>query len=199
VKYPDHDIVTANEVHIPINTAVELRLSSIDVIHSFWVPTLQGKMDLVPGRTNSSWINARQPGVFRGMCAEFCGLQHAHMQFLVIAQTQEEFDAWVQHQQMPAVEPLTALQKRGKGFFLGMTCVSCHTIRGNPANGEAGPDLTHVSSRRTLAAAMLENDFENLAAWIAAPQAIKPGVGMPNFDFEPGKLEALLAYLISLE
>lgn len=199
VKYPEQGLVTANEIHIPIDTAIELRLSSTDVIHSFWVPELQGKMDLIPGRTNTSWINAREPGVYRGICAEFCGIQHAHMQFLVIAQPQEEFNAWVQGQQRPAVEPTTALQESGKGLFLGMTCVSCHTIQGTPANGKAGPDLTHLASRRTLAAVMLENNYENLAAWVVNPQAVKPGVGMPNFDFESSELEALLAYLSSLK
>jgi cytochrome c oxidase subunit II len=199
VKYPDQDFITANEIHIPVNKVVELRLTSIDVIHSFWVPSLQGKMDLIPGRTNTSWINAQETGTYRGICAEFCGLQHAHMQFLVIAQTQEEFDAWVENQRRPAREPFTELQKRGQGVFLSMTCISCHTIRGTPANGKAGPDLTHLASRRTLAAVMLENDFEHLAGWVASPQSIKPGVGMPEFDFEPGEFEPLIRYLNSLK
>jgi cytochrome c oxidase subunit 2 len=199
VRYPDHGFVTANEIHIPINKVVELRLTSADVIHSFWVPKLQGKIDQIPGRINTSCINAQQPGISRGICAEFCGLQHAHMQFLVIPQTEEEFDAWVENQQRPAREPSTVLQQRGKGFFLGKTCVACHTIQGTPAIGKVGPDLTHLASRRTLAGAMIENNLGNLTAWVSSPQSIKPGNNMPEFDFEPGELEPLVAYLNSLK
>ncbi|MDQ4075870.1 MAG: cytochrome c oxidase subunit II, partial [Chloroflexota bacterium] len=157
VRYPDQEVVTANEIHIPIDEPVLFRVTSADVIHSFWVPQLNGKIDLNPGDTNAIWLEADEPGIYRGLCAEFCGLQHAHMQFLVIAQPAEEFVAWVERQRQPAEEPTDPVTRQGQQVFMGSACVYCHTIQGlNPeaATEVVAPDLTHLASRLTIAAGM---------------------------------------------
>lgn len=199
VYYPEHHVTTANEIHIPAGRAVRLKLTSGDVIHSFWVPRLNGKMDLVPGKTNTFWIQADAPGVFRGQCAEFCGVQHAKMAMLVIAEPEDAFAAWVAAQQEPAPRTLTPLMEAGQQVFLSSSCVYCHTVRGTNASGQLGPDLTHLASRRTIGAGILPNTKGHLAGWIVNAQAIKPGNLMPPMYLEPDDLQALLAYLAALE
>jgi cytochrome c oxidase subunit 2 len=176
---PSQMVTTANELHIPVGRPVLLELTSHDVIHSFWVPNLHGKKDLIPGYITTLWIQADQPGIFRGQCAEFCGHQHAHMAFLVIAEPLEAFSAWFEAQQHPAVAPSDALQQRGQEVFLSSSCGLCHTIRGTPAGAKAAPDLTHLASRQTLAAGTLPNVPGHLAGWVVDAQRIKPGNKMP--------------------
>jgi cytochrome c oxidase subunit II len=200
VRYLQEDVVTANEIHIPVGEPVLIRLVSADVIHSFWVPQLHGKIDLVPGTTNTIRLQADEPGVFRGICAEFCGAQHAHMHFLIIAQPQTEFLAWLEHQRQPAAQPADALIEQGQQVFFGAACVYCHAIRGVTAEPVTtiGPDLTHVASRRTLAAGMIENNRGNLGGWILDPQGIKPGNRMPSTRMNSEEFHALLSYMESL-
>lgn len=190
---------TANEIHIPVGQPVRFLLKSVDVIHSFWVPNLHGKTDLIPGRTNVSWLTANEPGRFRGRCAEFCGLQHARMELEVVARPPEEFAAWLRRQGEPAAPPRDARAREGEAVFLSGPCVMCHTIRGTPAGGRLGPDLTHLASRRTIGAGTLENNRGHLAGWIADSQRIKPGNAMPPISLEPDRLHALLEYLERLE
>jgi cytochrome c oxidase subunit II len=211
VRYPDAGVVTANEVHIPTGERVQFVLTSADVIHSFWVPELGGKMDLVPGSTNTTWLETDRPGEYWGQCAEFCGLQHAKMRLVVVAHEPAEFDGWLSHEQEPAEEaapePLdeTAVDgedlliARGREVFMSSSCVYCHTIAGTAARGDVGPDLTHLAGRDTIAAGTLPNERGYLAAWIVDPQALKPGNLMPGTDLEGEELQALLTYLESLE
>ncbi len=189
---------TANEIHIPVGRPVRVQLRSKDVIHSFWVPSLQGKLDLVPGQVNTTWIQADSAGVYRGQCAEYCGLQHARMQFRVVALPPSDFEAWVDAQQSPAVQPGDSASQAGQRVFMTSGCSFCHAIRGTPARATAGPDLTHLASRRTLAAGTLPNTKGHLAGWIGNPQAIKPGNLMPQIPLSPAELRALLAYLGTL-
>lgn len=189
----------ANEIHIPVGKPVRLLLKSNDVIHSFWVPNLNGKTDLVPGKTNTSWVQADSPGVFRGQCAEFCGMQHAKMAFSVHASPMTEFESWLANQSQPAHAPSSAQQERGLQVFLKSSCMMCHSIRGTSALGGVAPDLTHVASRKTLAAGTIENTHGALAAWILAPQAVKPGTKMPATQLDGEELSALVEYLMSLE
>ena len=203
VQYPDSipnkTVLTANEIHIPVGVPVVMELSSLDVIHSFWVPNLTGKKDLMPGYTRSLWFRADTPGVYRGQCAEYCGLEHAKMGMLVIAQKQQDFDAWRAAQLDSATTPSDSLAQHGKSVFLGTTCVMCHAIGGTSAAATAGPDLTHLASRRTIAAGTLQNTDANLYAWISDPQRIKPGVLMPPTKLDPRDMQALVAYLRHLK
>jgi len=199
VQYPEQQFVTANEIHIPVGQPVRIVLSSPNVIHSFWVPELHGKMDLVPGAVNTMWLQADQPGVYWGECAEFCGTQHAKMNFLVIAQPLAEYEAWLVRQQQPAATPTDTLAYEGQQVFLSANCLYCHAIRGTDAVGNLGPDLTHLASRRTLGAAIQENNLGNLGGWIVGPQHVKPGNLMPPSDLTSTELQALLAYLATLE
>jgi cytochrome c oxidase subunit 2 len=193
-------IVTANEIRIPAGHAVELELYTNDVIHSFWVPALGGTVDMIPGRMNRLAWQAERPGVYRGQCAEFCGGPHGMMGLVVIAQTPEDYRAWLERQAAPARKPATAELQLGQAALLGSRCAECHTVRGTAARGGAGPDLTHVGGRRTLAAATLDNHVGTLAGWIADPQQVKPGNAMPPADTLTGsELRALAAYLASLE
>lgn len=189
---------TANELHIPVGRPVKIRGTSRDVVHGFSVPSLNGKVDLIPGRYSDLWIQADKPGVYRGQCAEFCGQQHAHMAFLVVAEPQEELEAWLAGQRQPAAAPDTPQELRGQQVFLSSTCPLCHTISGTEAGSRIGPDLTHLASRRTLGGATLPNNRSNLAGWIVDPQRIKPGNGMPPNPLKAEDLEALLTYLESL-
>lgn len=198
VRYEDQQIVTANEIHIPTNARVRLRLTSEDVIHSFWVPALNGKADLIPGQTNQLILNTPNAGEYYGQCAELCGLQHAGMLLKVIAAPQSDFEAWVAEQQKPAITSEDGLIQRGEQIFLGAACVYCHQIRGTGASGVIGPDLTHIGSRTTLAAGVIPNNTANLAGWIVDPQSIKPGNLMPPMYLEGDDLQALVAYLQSL-
>jgi cytochrome c oxidase subunit 2 len=204
VKYPDQGIVTANEIHIPVGVPVDIQLQSADVIHSFWVPELHGKMDLVPTRINNITLQADQPGVYRGQCAEFCGVQHAKMGLLVIAESSDDFNKWVQNQQQPMAAPTDRAAQQGQQVFMSTGCVFCHTVRGlddkeiDRSSVDLGPDLTHIASRQTIAAASLENNPGNLSSWITNAQHFKPGSLMPNVPLSSDDLQSLLAYLQSL-
>lgn len=189
---------TANEIHIPVGRDVRILLESRDIIHSFWVPALDGKIDMIPGRVNELRLRAERPGIFRGQCAEFCGMQHANMAFLVIAQDPDEFDAWYRQQLEPASIPASAQVQRGLEVFLQKPCAVCHAVRGTYALATVGPDLTHFASRRTLAAGARPNNRGNLGGWISNPQAIKPGSHMPNMDLTAEELQSLLAFLEQL-
>jgi len=195
---PDRTFTTANEIHIPVGTPVTVKLTSSDVIHSFWVPSLAGKMDLIPGQENELHFVATRPGIYRGQCAEFCGFQHAHMAVFVIAEAEEEFGRWRDHQIKPAEPPENPEQRKGQEAFLSKPCVMCHAVRGTPAGGKVAPDLTHVGSRRYLAAGVLPMSRGNLAAWIVDPHGIKPGVNMPTVKLDPDDLNAIAGYLEGL-
>jgi cytochrome c oxidase subunit II len=192
-------VIDANEIHIPVGRTVQFDLQSPDVIHSFWIPNLSGKKDIVPAHGSSLYIKADRPGTYYGQCAEFCGLQHAKMRFVVIVESAEDFEKWRSAALQPAAEPTTDMQQRGRDVFLGGTCIMCHTVSGTPARGTVGPNLTHVASRKMLAAASIPNTPGHLAGWITDPQKIKPGVRMPQHNFDPNDLRALLEYLESLK
>ncbi len=196
---PQNWVTTANEIHIPVGRPVVFELRSTDVIHSFWPPSLSQKRDLIPGDVNSLWFQADTPGVYRGQCAEYCGLQHAKMAFLVVADRPDSFASWLARQRDTALTPTDELTRRGQEVFLSSTCVMCHAISGTPAGSRIGPDLTHLASRRTIAAGTLPNTRGNLAGWILDPQRIKPGTKMPANQLDPSDLQALLAYLESLK
>jgi cytochrome c oxidase subunit 2 len=198
VRYPGTDAVTANEIHIPVGKTVRVRVSTTDVIHSFWVPELNRKIDTIPGRDNAELLRADRAGVYRGQCAEFCGLQHAHMGLLVYADPPARFRAWLAQMARPRRAPQTAQAREGERVFLGEGCGGCHTIRGTEADGRLGPDLTHLATRSTIAALTLPNTKAELAAWILDPQHAKPGNKMPGFDLAGRDLQALLAYLTGL-
>lgn len=199
VQYPEYGITTANEIYIPTDEPVRLALSSADVIHSFWVPRLGGKRDLLPEKETTFWLEADTSGVFRGQCAEYCGLQHTHMALRIVAVSPEAFDEWVVARQSPPSLPADTLVERGRRVFMEASCVECHRIEGTLATSDIGPDLTHIGSRRTLGAGMIENNRGNLYGWIANPQRIKPGNRMPPTVMPPEELHALVAYLESLE
>jgi cytochrome c oxidase subunit II len=192
-------LITANEIHIPVGRPIEFALKSADVLHSFWVPQLAGKLDMIPGRTNVLRIRADSAGVFRGQCAEFCGAQHAKMAFEVVASDPSEFDAWLTAQQRPAQDPRTPELVSGMNLFVNQ-CAACHSVRGTNARGAIGPDLTHIGSRQSLAASTLPNNVGTLAGWIAASQHLKPENRMPSFDrLSSAELLSLASYLKSLE
>ena len=204
VVYPDsvtssNYIYTANEIHIPVGRPVILHLSASDVIHSFWVPNLSGKKDLIPGKATETWIQANVPGVYRGQCAEFCGHQHAKMAMEVVAESPEEFERWAVRMREPAATPADSMRLAGRQVFVTSSCSNCHAVGGSPASGHVGPDLTHLASRRTIAAATLPNSRGNLAGWILDPQQIKPGAMMPANSLDPDQLQSLLAYLEGLK
>jgi cytochrome c oxidase subunit 2 len=199
VRYPDGGAVTANEIHIPVGTRVNVVATTADVIHSFWIPQLNRKIDMVPGRRNRVLLYAEKPGRYRGQCAEFCGLQHSHMAMYVFADPPERFRAWLAQQARPRSSPASALARRGEQVFMDHQCASCHTIRGTPAAGEVGPDLTHVGRRTTIAALTLPNTRSELAAWIRDPQYFKPGNRMPALGLDRSELDAVAAYLEGLE
>jgi len=192
---PDKILTTANEIHIPAGEPVRLLLQADDVIHSFWVPTLHGKQDLIPGIVNSLTLKADKPGTYRGQCAEFCGFQHAHMATYIVVQPRAEFDHWYAEQLQPAAAPMTDEQRAGRDLFMKRPCLMCHKIQGTPAGGNTGPELTHIASRMTLAAGTLPMSRGNLAAWIADPQSIKPGANMPTMELNGDELNAIVAYL----
>jgi cytochrome c oxidase subunit 2 len=195
---PSDGFTTANEIHIPVGVAVLVRLHGGDVIHSFWVPKLSGKTDAIPGQTNLSWMQASEPGRYLGECSEFCGFQHAHMQFEVVAESPAEFAAWRMAQLQPAPTPTNAAQERGLKF-VEYRCGLCHQVRGTLAGAVNAPDLTHLASRRTLAAGTLPNNYHNLGDWIQSPQASKPGSKMPDQHLTAGQLSDTLAYLETLK
>ncbi|HEV3469483.1 MAG TPA: cytochrome c oxidase subunit II [Pyrinomonadaceae bacterium] len=196
---PSLIVTTANEIHIPVGRSVLFRLTSNDVIHSFWVPNLGGKTDLIPGHETINWIRADRPGTYRGQCAEFCGHQHAHMALTVVAESPEQFKTWYDAQLRPAPEPSTPQQARGRDVFLSSPCIMCHKIQGTEAGGQVGPNLTHVASRSHIAAGTLENTRGHLAGWVLDSQKIKPGNRMPPNNLASQDLQALLDYLQSLK
>lgn len=195
------DVVTANEIHLPVGVPVYLGLTSGDVIHSFWVPSLAGKIDTVPGRVTGMTVTATTAGVFRGQCAEFCGEQHSRMGLHVVAQTPAQFAAWLARQQQPAMVPVDALAASGRRVFDQQRCAACHSIDGERGKGAGdGPDLRHIGSRLYLGAGTVALTEATLAAWIADPHAIKPGVRMPAAnDIDTASLRALAAYLAALK
>jgi cytochrome c oxidase subunit 2 len=199
VRYPNGGVVTANEIHIPARTRVNVVATTSDVIHSFWVPQLNRKIDMIPGRRNRVLLYADEPGRYRGQCAEFCGLQHAHMAMYVYAQEPADFQRWLREQAAPARAPTTAAARDGERAFTDDGCADCHTIRGTSANGDVGPDLTHVGSRTTIAALTLPNDAHDLANWLRDPQHVKPGNRMPDLNLPPRAVDALVAYLRGLK
>jgi cytochrome c oxidase subunit 2 len=196
-SYPNQQVDAANELHVPVGTPVQVSLQSVDVIHSFHVPQFGWMQDLVPGKTNSMWVTVDRPGTYDGSCNQYCGLQHAWMRLRVVADPPDQFNAWISQQAAPAAPT----GSRGEQVFQQNTCVACHTIRGlSGATGTAGPDLTHLASRATLGAGVLDNTPENLGAWIRNPQDVKPGVLMPAFSsLSSDDLNALVSYLEGLK
>ncbi|HWV23396.1 MAG TPA: cytochrome c oxidase subunit II [Thermomicrobiales bacterium] len=199
IHYPDHDFTTANEIHIPLGKDVHVKLTSADVIHSFWIPSLSDKLDMIPGKTNEIMLKADTPGIYRGQCAEFCGAQHANMILRVFADNDDTYDAWIANQQADAGIPDSDLLERGQQVYFNNACMYCHTVAGTSSSGKIGPDLTHVASRDYIAAGMLENTQGNLAGWILNNQSLKPNNQMPNFVMSPEDLQALIAWLESLK
>ncbi len=196
-RYPGSNVVTANEMHIPVGKTIRISLTSDDVIHDFWVPELGRKEDAVPGHPNTMVIEANKPGVYLGTCAEYCGAGHAWMRIRVYAQTEADYQNWLASQAQPHPQPKTALEAQGKALFVGFTCSSCHDLAGSgaPKSQNVGPDLTHLADRETLGAGVLPNTPTALRKWLADPPAIKPGVHMPNLRLTSGQLDALVAYL----
>jgi cytochrome c oxidase subunit 2 len=195
---PNEWVTSPNELHLPAGVPVVLRAQARDVIHSFWVPNLQGKRDLIPGILTYLWLQADQPGEYRGQCAEFCGAQHAHMAFRVVVHRRDEFQQWLRHQRESAATPTSAAAQRGHDVFMTSTCRTCHTIRGTDAGSRVGPDLTHVGSRRTIAADTVPNDTDSLRVWIRNAQLIKPGSRMPANPLNDADLDAVVAYIQGL-
>lgn len=198
VRYPGTGVTTANELHLPVGRPVALRLAAADVIHSFWVPALGGKMDLLPDGTNTLVLQADEAGVHRSLCAEFCGLQHARMGLVVVAEPEADFAAWLDGQRAPAAAPTGVAARRGREVFTEGGCGACHTVRGTDAAGREGPDLTHLASRPTLGAGALGSSPEELAQWVTDPHVAKVGVDMPATELPPADLDALVAYLDGL-
>jgi cytochrome c oxidase subunit 2 len=196
---PGGSFAVANELHVPVGRPVVVSLKADDVIHTFWVPNLHGKKDMIPGRTSTIEFRADQPGTYRGQCAEFCGLEHALMAFSVVAEPPARYAAWVARQQAPAPQPANDLQAQGEHLFTASTCAGCHTVRGTSAHGVLGPDLTHVMSRPMLAAGTFENTAANMESWIKAPGSMKPGTTMPASQFSAQDLKALVAWIGTLQ
>lgn len=199
IRYTKSGVVTANEIHIPAGERILARIESADVIHNFWVPQLGRKMDAIPGHPNQMWLQADTPGIYEGTCSEYCGAQHAWMRIRVVAQTPSAFATWQQAQQQVPALPGSGDAGHGARLFQSMTCANCHAIAGTGADATVGPNLTHVGSRATLGAGVLENTPDNLAKWLASPQAVKPGNHMPNLKLTDTEISALVAYLESLQ
>jgi cytochrome c oxidase subunit II len=204
-RYPKLGVVTANELHVPVSdptkpTPTYLAMSSADTDHSFWVPRLAGKMDLIPNRLNTMWIDPQQAGLYLGQCAQYCGTQHAKMLLRVYAQSPEDFAAWIKKQQRPAEQDVSANSAvaEGQTVFMHSACINCHTIAGTVATGRFGPDLTHLESRDTIASGPIQNTPENLRKWIADPNSMKPGVLMPSMHLNDHDLDVITAYLVTL-
>jgi len=204
-RYPKLGVVTANELHIPTSdpknpTPTYLEMSSADVSHSFWIPRLAGKTDLIPNRVNTMWVDPQEAGLYLGQCAQYCGTQHAKMLLRVYAQTPAEFAIWVKQQQQPAPASATGnpLAQEGRTIFLRSACMSCHTVAGTAATGRFGPDLTHLASRDTIASGPIDNTPANLRMWVADPNEMKPGSLMPSMHLNDHELDAITAYLTTL-
>lgn len=198
MKYPEFKINTANELHIPEKKHLLMRVESADVIHDWWVPALGRKIDAIPGKPNYSWIEAVEPGEYKGTCSEYCGTQHAWMRILVIAQSKTNFDQWIQEQQTLPPAPVDSLSISGMKLFQSKTCMRCHSIAGMAGNSTIGPDLTHLKLRKTLLSGMMENNPQNLLRWLEDPQKIKEGAFMPNFLLGNNEIKALVSYLEGL-
>ena len=194
---PDRQFRTADEIHIPVGEPVVVKLRTADVIHSFWIPALTGKTDLIPGQTNNTWFSADRPGVYRGQCTEYCGQQHAHMGLEVVAERNDAFASWQNHQLQPAAAKSEAA-RRGLAVFM-TKCAACHTVRGTRAGGVLGPDLSHLMTRHRIAAGTLPNNLGYLSAWISDPQHVKPGAFMPRLDMSGPELAQLRDFLEQLQ
>ncbi|MEO8204601.1 MAG: cytochrome c oxidase subunit II [Chthoniobacterales bacterium] len=202
IHYPDFGVVTANELHIPLSTKehrlrTHITLQSADVAHSFWVPQLAGKTDLIPNHDNETWVEPFKPGVYFGNCAEYCGTQHAHMLLRVIVHTPEDFQKWIAQQKQPAVNDLAVA--KGRDLFYSLACINCHTVDGTIARGGFGPDLTHLMSRQTLGAGVAPMDSESLHSWVQNPQTLKPGCLMPDMKLLDEQVKQVTAYLMTLK
>jgi cytochrome c oxidase subunit 2 len=198
-NYPDANVVTANELHLPVGRTVNLILHSDDVIHSFWIPALGGKRDAIPGHTNFIWLTPTSIGEFPGQCYQLCGYSHANMRDRAIIQAPADFDAWLTAEQQPPVQPTDAVAAEGAQLFQMTTCPACHTINGTPAQGKIGPNLTHFASRGTFAGSIFENNADNIRLWLKDPPAVKPGSLMPNYHLTDHQLDVLVAYLQALQ
>jgi len=198
VRYPGTEAVTANEVHIPVDTRVNVVATTADVIHSLWVPRLARKIDMIPGRENRILFDTPDAGTYVGQCSEFCGLQHAHMRMTVVAEAPSAFHAWLTNMARPARAPATAEQREGELLFMGRGCAGCHQLRGTEARGKIGPDLTHLATRKTLAALTIPNTPAELSAWIRDPQAIKPGNHMPDLGLSGAEVAKIASFLEAL-
>jgi cytochrome c oxidase subunit II len=204
IHYPELGIVTANELHVPVSDSANrqptfLTLESADVAHSFWVPRVAGKTDLIPNKTNHMWVEPHQPGTYLGQCAEYCGTQHAHMLLRVVAEPPERFARWVEQQrQAAATAPADSAAAAGRRVFLGTACISCHTVGGTVATGRYGPDLTHLMSRETIGAGVAPNTRDRLRAWVRNPDDLKHGVLMPAMQLDDEQLDQLVEYLLTL-
>jgi cytochrome c oxidase subunit 2 len=202
IRYPKLGVVTANELHVPVSDATQptptfITLESVDVIHSFWVPQLAGKMDVIPNKTNHVWIEPTRAGTYVGQCAEYCGIQHGLMLLVVVVHPKDEFERWVAAQRTSARDDAAA--RRGRELFASLACINCHTVRGTPANGVFGPDLTHLMSRWTIGAGAARNTRENLHTWVKNPATLKQGAHMPAMQVSQEELEALTSYLVTLQ
>lgn len=203
VKYPGDqpylEAITANEIHIPVGRHTRITLRSGDVIHSLWIPNLHGKVDLIPGRANEMWVRADRPGIYRGQCAEFCGMQHAHMALTVVVDDPAVFEGWLNTQRLPAQPPPAGEAARGQEIFNSGPCAMCHSVRGTIAGGRTAPDLTHIATRSTLGAGTIPNTPDTMAAWIRNPHVPKPGNKMPSLNIGDDDLRALVTYLQTLK
>jgi len=198
-SYPGTSVNTANEIHLPVGKKILMQLEAADVIHDWWVPSLGGKMDMIPGMHNFLWVTINKPGIYEGTCSEFCGQQHAWMRIRVVAQTEDNYQKWLKSHELSAVKPTDTLAKLGEALFMNASCSNCHSIRGTAANGMQGPDLTHFGSRQTMLTGMMDNTNENINKWLTDPQKVKPGAHMPRFIFGPDSVRALTAYLKQLK
>lgn len=199
VEYPKVGVITANEIHIPVGQSISVKLDSKDVLHEFWVAELTRKMTTVPGHINHVWLRADKPGIYQGVCSEFCGTQHAWMRFIVVAEEPEKYEAWVKAQQAKAAPPQSEDAIKGLETFQKMSCVSCHAINGTGATARYAPDLTHFASRSQFGSGIADNNHENLVRWLKNPQDVKPGVLMPNFNLTDEQVKELSAYFESLK
>ncbi len=199
LHYPQSGVTAANEIHLPVDKHLLLRFESADVIHGFWVPSFGQKIDVIPGHPNHIWLTITRPGLYQGACNSFCGMAHAHMRILVFAQTPDDFNAWLTHQQKPASPPTAVAAEKGLKVFKEKNCVNCHSITGLMTRGRVAPDLTHVGSRTTLAAGTISNTPENLGKWLRDPQSVKRGVLMPDTGLETDQITDLIAYLEGLK
>jgi cytochrome c oxidase subunit 2 len=195
-RYPGHKIITANELHVPVGERTFLNLLSADTDHSFWVPRLAGKTDLIPNHPNQTWIEPRETGLYLGQCAQYCGTQHAMMLLRIYVQSREDFDRWIKEQ--GAAAHTDESSSEGRRIFESTACINCHTVAGTAANGRFGPDLTHLMSRETLASGIAPNTPENLRRWIQRPDDLKPGSLMPPMGLSDQQVNAVTAYLVSL-